>query len=271
MSTSTAARPLGTRGARGSSAGRPGGVDAEVPAAKVQEYLAPRCSPSTMDVYHWRSAILDELRRALPRLRGTLLDVGCGLGPYRTLLTGPAGHVNRYIGLDLEQGRYGGRPDIVWKGEHIPLPDAAVDGVLLTEVLEHCAEPSRVLAEVFRVLRPGGTCFVSVPFLWPVHDPPYDEFRYTPFALERMLASAGFRILALRAPGGWHASQAQMLGLWAIRSPMRHSMRLLLMHLLFPLYRVLLHVDRPPETFGDSPMITGLLATVQRPDTGVRG
>lgn len=64
-------------------------------------------------------------------------------------------------------------------GHRIPLHDAAVDGVLVQAVLEHVLEPDRVVAEIHRVLGPGGVVYAETPFLQQVHEGPYDFTRYT--------------------------------------------------------------------------------------------
>lgn len=51
----------------------------------------------------------------------------------------------------------------------LPFPDGRFDGVVLTEVLEHCADPFSAVREVHRVLKPGGLALVTSPFLWPWH------------------------------------------------------------------------------------------------------
>ena len=51
----------------------------------------------------------------------------------------------------------------------LPFAESVFDGVLLTEVLEHCTDPPRALQEVRRVLKPGGLLLVTSPFLWPWH------------------------------------------------------------------------------------------------------
>lgn len=63
----------------------------------------------------------------------------------------------------------------------LPFGDESFDGVVLTEVLEHCTDPARALREVYRVLRPGGLLLVTSPFVWPDHhteDYP-DYWRFT--------------------------------------------------------------------------------------------
>ena len=96
----------------------------------------------------------------------------------------------------------------------MPFENNQFDSAFGTEVLEHCPYPKAILKEVNRVLKPGGIFFFTVPFIWPLHEVPHDEFRYTPFSLKRLLEESGFEKIELEATGGWHASLAQMLGLW---------------------------------------------------------
>jgi SAM-dependent methyltransferase len=228
------------------------------------QFLGPTLTWRTLDRYHVRRTILEALRANLPRFSGTLLDVGCGDMPYRSLLLSPATRVETYIGIDIRGDMYG-RPDVEWDGNSLPIGAGSVDCAIATEVLEHCPEPGLVLAEIARVLRPGGMFFFTVPFLWPLHDVPYDHYRYTPFALERLLKDAGFARVELRALGGWDASLAQMMGLWARRRPMPRYVRGIVLLLALPLYRFLLWRDKVPDDFGRSTMITGLSGTAVTP------
>jgi SAM-dependent methyltransferase len=74
-----------------------------------------------------------------------------------------------------------------------PLPDQSFDSVLCINVLEHVYHYQRVVSEIHRILKPGGTLYLSVPFFFNIHGSPHDYFRYTEQALRRILTEAGFR------------------------------------------------------------------------------
>ncbi|WP_373048208.1 class I SAM-dependent methyltransferase [Vulgatibacter sp.] len=235
-------------------------------ARDVDAFLNPRATPSTLDNFLVRRALLGAIDRHLPLLHGTLLDVGCGQMPYRKRILA-AGRVERYVGLDLPASGYG-EPDLTWDGETIPLGDASVDAVLATELLEHCPRPHAVLAEIHRVLRPGGALLFTVPFLWPLHCVPHDEHRFTPFALRRLLGEAGFGGERIEALGGWDAALAQLLGLWVRRRPMPRPLRGLLSIAAWPVVAGLGALDRPPAAFRESTMLLGLCGTARKQPPG---
>lgn len=64
----------------------------------------------------------------------------------------------------------------------LPFANGVFDGVVLTEVLEHCTDPQGAVDEVRRVLKPGGLLLVTSPFFWPTHGIPgvYEDYwRFT--------------------------------------------------------------------------------------------
>jgi SAM-dependent methyltransferase len=232
------------------------------------DYLAPQCWPSTLDSYGNVRLILGAIRRALGSFEGDVLDVGCGRMPYKALILSESSRATRYIGLDLAKPNYP-PPEMTWDGRAIPLPDCSVDSALLTEVLEHCPDAEAVLREVHRVLRPGGFLFLTVPFIWPIHDIPYDEFRYTPFSLRRILESAGFPNPLIEATGGRHAMLAVTLGLWVRRRELTSRVHVVtkavLSSLLWPVIWMLMKIDQRPEQLGESTLLVGLSASVHKP------
>jgi len=127
-------------------------------------------------------------------MRGKILDVGGGLGPYRKYLEGSSSYCSIEVNAAM-------RPDIVGSALELPVRTGAMDSILCNEVLEHLPEPGRAVAEIHRVLRPGGTAYVTVPFLWCLHYEPHDYFRFTGHALRTIFEREGFRIRALEPVG----------------------------------------------------------------------
>jgi arsenite methyltransferase len=117
----------------------------------------------------WALGVGNPVRYAMLRPGETALDVGSGGGIDTILAARRTGSGGRVIGLDvLEEMRERGRRHAAEAGvggwtefvrgemEDIPLPDASVDVVLSNGVLNLSARKSRALAEILRVLRPGG-------------------------------------------------------------------------------------------------------------------
>ena len=211
------------------------------------------------DLFLIRTAIRDFLNNESVNLQGRFLDFGCGEMPYRKMLCENS-QITQYIGLDLEVATVNrkNKPDLTWDGKKIPLGDNSIDCAMATEVFEHCADTELVMKEIFRVLKPGGFLIFTVPFLWPLHEVPYDEYRFTPFSLNRHLKLSGFADVNINALGGWNASMAQMLGLWLRRAPMPDRRRKIMKFMLMPFYRYLIRRNFPVNNFTESTMITGL-------------
>ena len=232
------------------------------------DYLAPQCRPSTLDSYGNVLLLLGAVQRARPHFKGEVLDIGCGNMPYESLILSAPSRATRCIGVDLPVGNYK-PPDLLWDGKTIPLPDCSVDSAMLTEVLEHCPNAEAVLREVHRVLRPGGFLFLTVPFIWPIHEVPYDEFRYTPYSLTRILENSGFRGPSIEATGGRHAVLAVILGLWvrrrALTSRVHVATKAILSFMLWPVIWLLMRMDKRPAELGESTLLVGLSATVHKP------
>lgn len=135
--------------------------------------------------------------QGLAQARGMLLDVGAA----DRWLEGRLTYDVRYVALDYPQTGgvlYGARPSVFADAAALPFPDAVFDGVACLEVIEHVPDPQQVLREIARVLKPGGRAWVSMPFLYPLHDGPYDFQRYTEFGLARDAKRAGLRVVKLQ-------------------------------------------------------------------------
>jgi SAM-dependent methyltransferase len=133
--------------------------------------------------------VYQRLRKVLPALKGTVLDVGCGESPYKHLVAGPDA---RYVGIDIQNSDrfgYDNRDAIHFDGQTISLPDESFDHFLCTEVLEHVADAGKLVAEMHRVLKKGGTGIVTVPWSARYHYIPFDYHRFTPSALTPMFSA----------------------------------------------------------------------------------
>ncbi len=78
--------------------------------------------------------------------------------------------------------------DLVADATDLPFTDGSVDVIVSESVLEHVKDPARAVREMLRVLKPGGTLYVSVPFLTPYHPSPEDYTRWTHVGLSDMLS-----------------------------------------------------------------------------------
>jgi SAM-dependent methyltransferase len=129
-----------------------------------------------------------------------MLDLGCGYKPYHDLF---APHVDAHIGLDVPFTIHGREMlDIGGTAFALPLANQSCDTVLATEVMEHVADPQAMLGEINRIMVPKGRLILSVPFHEPLHELPYDFYRYTPEALRLLLDLHGFTIERIERRGG---------------------------------------------------------------------
>ncbi|MCO5314712.1 MAG: class I SAM-dependent methyltransferase [Solirubrobacterales bacterium] len=136
------------------------------------------------------AALRAEIKRTIGDRTGLrMLDVGCGNKPYLPFL---ADHAGSYWGVDAVDGA---RVDRVSVAEELPFGEAEFDVVICTQVLEHVDDPVRVLAEIYRVLAPGGVVFLSTHGVFIYHpDPPTsdrDYWRWTHSGLLRIFRQSG--------------------------------------------------------------------------------
>jgi SAM-dependent methyltransferase len=124
-----------------------------------------------------------------------ILDVGCGNKPYADLFEG-----FNYKGMDCTE--INSSPDIIGEATNIPIESSTVDIVFSTQVIEHVSEPKQMLKECYRVLKPGGFLVMTGPFYWPLHEEPFDFYRFTKYGFEYLLKDAGFSELNITSDGG---------------------------------------------------------------------
>jgi SAM-dependent methyltransferase len=80
---------------------------------------------------------------------------------------------------------------MVCDAHDVPFEDETFDGVIVQAILEHVVDPGRCVAEVHRVLRPGGVVYSETPFMQQVHMGPYDFTRFTHSGHRRLFRHFG--------------------------------------------------------------------------------
>lgn len=133
-------------------------------------------------------------RRKLSELRSCkVLNIGSGDSNYSRLLH-PS---NSILCLDypVTNQRYINIPDVYGDACTLPVANESMDVVLLLEVLEHIGEDLQAIDAAKNVLKNGGKLFLSIPFMYPIHDSPHDYRRFTLYGARFILKEHGFRIL----------------------------------------------------------------------------
>ena len=144
---------------------------------------------------------------------GRLLDVGCGSRPFKELLEA---HSLQSLGIEIDAERYGRQstsaegmitcsgteqprhlPDAWASGLQLPFRDACFDTAVSFQVLEHVPQPARMLAEITRVLKPGGVLVLTAPHIWGIHEEPHDYYRFTPYGLRYLAETVGLRVYSV--------------------------------------------------------------------------
>lgn len=174
--------------------------------------------PSKFEMYkgHWRSSRkevgiasrlnADCIARSYERLltryaKGNLVDLGCGnaplVGMYRD-------RVLSYMWCDWPNS-----PHRIYQidaevdlNKGLPFGDMSFDTVLLSDVLEHVAQPDQLFVEIVRILKMNGIVILGVPFLYCIHEMPHDYYRYTRFKLQDFANIHGLDIVELQEYAG---------------------------------------------------------------------
>jgi SAM-dependent methyltransferase len=130
------------------------------------------------------------------KLHGTLLDLGCGNRPmspwYEPL-------VDTVVAVDPAPGA---GQNVQAMADLLPLRDNSIDVIFCTQALEHVEQIEQAPAGIARVLKPDGHVLITVPFLYPTHEAPYDFYRFTHIGLSKPMTRNGLEIVDAAAQGG---------------------------------------------------------------------
>lgn len=145
--------------------------------------------------------INQQIAYSLP-YKGYVIDLGCGTTPYKSYILKVA---DNYIGVHWENSLHNQEHVDVFADlcNQLPFEENCADTVVSFQVMEHLTEPDFFLSECYRILKSNGRIFITVPFMWHVHEEPNDYFRYTRYGLEYLLKKNGFVDIEIKENTGF--------------------------------------------------------------------
>lgn len=135
-----------------------------------------------------------------------LLSVGAGgkVGGMIMLAAKTKGFEVQQLDVDAERN-----PDILadicsWKAVE------TYDHIIAFEVLEHTHDPKAAAENLFVSLKPEGRLSLTTPFIFPIHEAPYDYFRFTRYGLEKLFSK--FNEVQIKERNSWAQTILVLLG-----------------------------------------------------------
>lgn len=122
-------------------------------------------------------------------ISGATLDLGAGTSKYRGIIYPNA---LKYTTFDIQGGK---NINVVGDVLNPPFKDGEFDTVISTQVLEHVEKPWIMISQISRIIKPGGLCIITAPFMFPFHADPHDFFRYSKKGMESLFENEGFEII----------------------------------------------------------------------------
>lgn len=216
-------------------------------------YINPRPGPEEMSCYYpedygpyrvvsRHSSFLNRLdkwygsdkrRRAVlaraPRASGRVLDIGCSTGAFLEAMRRQPGWEAYGVEVNVEVARYAreviGLDVFAGTLDEAQYPDAFFDIVTLWDVLEHLHGPRETLAEVARIVKPGGLLVASIPNpscpearlfaeYWAGWDAPRHLYIFTCQTLSQVLNQVGFEVREFASFTGRYQVTILSLGNW---------------------------------------------------------
>ena len=102
-------------------------------------------------------------------------------------------------------------PDVVTDAALLPFGPGTFDTAICSELLEHVYDPRKVIVEVCRALKPGGSLIICAPFMVGIHGDPYDYARYTDSFWRQILDETGFTDINIQPQGSFYSVIYDML------------------------------------------------------------
>ena len=188
----------------------------------AHERLYPSIFNPNFLVLRRRREIFAQWLAKLPGGQWQVLDIGGRYQPYRPLLKD---RVKQYVAVDIQQTPL---VNVVAHGELLPFANESIDLVIATQVFDCFASPQIAAAEIHRVLKPGGSLFMSVPSFAP-RFADVERWRYLPTGIRDLLSA--FSTLEILPEGNSVSSLFRTLNLylsmfarpWWLRAIVNHT------------------------------------------------
>ena len=169
----------------------------------INQYLRVRSSRNYLKKFSQRAA------ESVPP-GALVLDAGAGEAPYRSLFDHTHYETADFCEIDKP---YYDMITYVCDLRSVPVHNDRYDLILLTQVLEHCPEPLKVLKEMNRILKPGAFLWLSAPLFYEEHEIPHDYFRYTQYGFRFLLEQAGYKVIQINWLEGYYGTFSYQLEL----------------------------------------------------------
>ncbi|MCH8003550.1 MAG: class I SAM-dependent methyltransferase [Nanoarchaeota archaeon] len=122
-----------------------------------------------------------------------ILDIGCGEKPYY--------HKSIKANIVCTDIRQTKKTQVICDAMSLPLKKSKFDGVICVSSLYYYKNPFQAIKQISNVLKKNGKLALVTPFIYPIHDAPYDKYRFTKYGLREILKNE-FDVKKIKAIGG---------------------------------------------------------------------
>lgn len=156
----------------------------------------------------WQQANLlhNEIWKEAHNARGILLDIG---GAETKLHNVFKPYIKKYFCINLKKCSNSADANINGSALLLPIKNNSIDTIICNQVIEHLPNPSELIDEIYRVLKPDGYCIISTNMAWIYHPDPEDYYRFTKAGLKYLLGK--FSTIEVKILGGFVSSITQFI------------------------------------------------------------
>ena len=135
------------------------------------------------------------------------------------------------ISIDIDSTK---KPDIIGDVCLYEFGEDKYDAIIMAEVLEHFHNPQKSIVNIHKSLKKGGKAIITVPFIFPIHDRPYDYFRFTRYGLELLLKD--FESIFIKDRNNWGEAISTLMARHSFENHMGKYFMLLMALSFYPLF-----------------------------------